>query len=63
MPTGTGSTPPSAPQGRTNVYATHGYTDIFARWLTGQGLNARVVATEFTGETLEDGDAADTANP
>jgi len=39
-----------------NIYVTHGYTDIFARWLTEQGHNAQVVPTEFTGETLDDGD-------
>lgn len=48
-----------AQTGAETIYATHGYTDIFARWLTEQGLNAQVVPTEFTGETLDqDGDGA-----
>lgn len=45
-----------------NIYVTHGYTDIFARWLKESGLNTEIVPTEFTGETLDaatdDGDAA-----
>lgn len=43
--------------GAERVFATHGYTDIFARWLTEQGFDAQVVPTEFTGETLDEGDA------
>lgn len=39
--------------GAENIYATHGYTDIFARWLNEQGYNAQVVPTEFTGESLD----------
>jgi putative mRNA 3-end processing factor len=33
--------------GAERVYVTHGYTDVFARWLCDQGLDARVLATEF----------------
>lgn len=33
--------------GAENIYATHGYTDIFARWLNTQGYNAQVLKTEF----------------
>ena len=44
--------------GADNIYVTHGYTDIFARWLTSQGYNAQVVPTEFTGDTLEEGAGA-----
>lgn len=40
--------------GAENVYVTHGYTDIFARWLRERGLNANVVQTEFEGEQPED---------
>ena len=40
--------------GAETIYATHGYTDIFARWLTEQGYDAHVVPTEFTGESLDD---------
>jgi putative mRNA 3-end processing factor len=37
-----------------NIYVTHGYTDIFARYLNAAGWNARVVPTEFGGEDAED---------
>ncbi len=40
-----------------NIYATHGYTEIFARWLNSAGYNAQVVPTEFGG----DDDEADAA--
>ncbi len=43
--------------GAENIYVTHGYTDIFTRWLTTQGLNAEVVPTEFEGETLDETEA------
>ncbi len=39
--------------GAENIYATHGYTDIFARWLSDQGYNAQVVPTEFGGDDDE----------
>ncbi|SFD45120.1 ligase-associated DNA damage response exonuclease [Roseivivax sediminis] len=42
--------------GAENIYATHGYTDIFARWMNSEGWNAEVVPTEFG--TDEDDDAA-----
>ena len=44
-----------AATGAENIYVTHGYTEIFARWLSEQGYNARIVPTEFTGEVLDDG--------
>lgn len=44
--------------GAERVFVTHGYTDIFARWLSEEGYDAQVVPTEFTGETLDDGDTA-----
>lgn len=34
-----------------NIYVTHGYTDIFARYLGELGLNAQVVPTEFGSDT------------
>ena len=40
--------------GAENIYPTHGYTDIFARWLNEEGYNAKPVPTEFTGETFEE---------
>ncbi len=36
--------------GASHIYVTHGYTDIFARWLQTQGYNAQVVQTDY-GET------------
>ncbi|MEM6758295.1 MAG: ligase-associated DNA damage response exonuclease [Pseudomonadota bacterium] len=33
-----------------NIYVTHGYTEIFSRYLNDQGLNAQVLQTEFGGE-------------
>lgn len=39
--------------GAEHIYVTHGYTDIFARYLTEQGWSAQVVPTEFEGETLD----------
>ena len=43
--------------GAENIYVTHGYTDIFTRYLNEQGYTARIVATEYEGEATE----ADTA--
>lgn len=37
--------------GADNIYVTHGYTDVFSRYLAEQGWNAQVVPTEFGGET------------
>lgn len=44
--------------GAENIYVTHGYTDIFTRWLNTQGLNAQIVPTEFEGETLDEAESA-----
>ncbi|MFP4570239.1 ligase-associated DNA damage response exonuclease [Rhodosalinus sp.] len=44
--------------GAERIFVTHGYTEIFSRWLTAQGWNAAIVPTEFGGETEDDGDAA-----
>jgi len=41
-----------------NIYVTHGYTDIFNRYLNENGWNAQVVPTQFEGET-PDKDAAE----
>ena len=35
------------------VWTTHGYSDVLARFLTDQGINARAIKTEFVGETLD----------
>ncbi|MEP2640548.1 ligase-associated DNA damage response exonuclease [Roseobacter sp.] len=39
--------------GAENIYVTHGYTDVFARYLSENGWNAQPVPTEFEGETLD----------
>ncbi|MBT8410677.1 MAG: ligase-associated DNA damage response exonuclease [Octadecabacter sp.] len=36
--------------GAERVFATHGYTSVFRRWLEDQGYDAQIVQTEFTGE-------------
>lgn len=46
-----------AQTGAENIYVTHGYTEIFARYLTEQGLNAQVLETEFGGDEAEEEDA------
>ena len=40
-----------------NIYVTHGYTDIFTRFLNDEGWQAKVVPTQFEGETLDQGEA------
>ncbi|MEM8731390.1 MAG: ligase-associated DNA damage response exonuclease [Pseudomonadota bacterium] len=42
-----------AQTGAETVFVTHGYTEIFRRWLETQGYDAQIVPTEFEGETLE----------
>ncbi|MEQ6248471.1 ligase-associated DNA damage response exonuclease [Sulfitobacter sp. HNIBRBA3233] len=44
-----------------NVYVTHGYTDVFARYLNENGWNAEVVPTQFEGESLDRSDDAEDA--
>ncbi len=39
--------------GAQKVYATHGYSEIFAHWLTTQGIEAHEVKTRFEGELAE----------
>ena len=41
--------------GATKIFATHGYTSIFQKWLTAQGYDAHIVSTAY------DGDDSDTA--
>ena len=43
--------------GAENIYVTHGYTEIFTHWLNEQGFRAKVIPTEFEGETLDAEDA------
>ena len=36
--------------GAERIFVTHGYTEIFCRWLTSQGYDAQIVPTEFGAE-------------
>lgn len=47
-----------AATGAENILVTHGYTDVFARWLRDRGYRALALETEFGGETHDDGDGA-----
>jgi putative mRNA 3-end processing factor len=40
--------------GADKVFATHGYTASFQKWLSEQGYDAHIVSTEYSGETAED---------
>lgn len=44
--------------GAENIYVTHGYTDIFARHLNENGWVSQVIPTQFSGEAIDDEDAA-----
>ena len=39
--------------GAEHIYVTHGYTDIYTKFLNGMGYKAKVVSTEYEGEALE----------
>ena len=39
--------------GAERVFVTHGYTDIFSRYLNSLGYDAAIVKTEYTGDELE----------
>jgi putative mRNA 3-end processing factor len=43
--------------GAEHIYVTHGYTDVFARYLRENGWQAQVVPTEFGGDDSEEGAA------
>ncbi len=43
-----------AATGAERVFVTHGYTEIFTRWLREQGYDAYVVKTEYEGELTEE---------
>jgi putative mRNA 3-end processing factor len=45
--------------GAETVYLTHGYTDIFSKYLREQGLDCRIVETEFSGNDLDQGEAGE----
>jgi putative mRNA 3-end processing factor len=40
--------------GAEEVWVTHGFTDIYARWLNEQGVVARPIETRFKSETIEE---------
>ena len=44
--------------GAEKVFVTHGYTDIFARWLNEAGYQSAVVSTEYEGEAADTEEAA-----
>ena len=39
--------------GAERIFATHGYTSIFRRWLSDQGYDAAIVETEYEGESVD----------
>ena len=45
--------------GATKVFATHGYTSAFQRWLKEQGYDAHVVSTDYHGESLDNAEEAE----
>ena len=49
-----------AATGASRVYVTHGYTAIFGRWLAEQGYDARILHTEYEGESLDAPETAET---
>lgn len=44
------------------VFVTHGYTDIFSKYLSSVGYDAGIVKTEYTGDELVVADAQETAD-
>lgn len=42
-----------AATGAERIFVTHGYTEVFSRWLEQQGLESHVIKTKFEGELLE----------
>ncbi len=49
--------------GATRIFATHGYTAAFRRWLEAEGYDAQVVATEYQGEEPDAADPGDIIEP
>ena len=47
-----------AATGADRVLATHGYTEVFSRWLRDQGYDAGILETEFSGDTEDTDNAA-----
>ncbi|MBU0861492.1 MAG: DNA ligase-associated DEXH box helicase, partial [Alphaproteobacteria bacterium] len=42
--------------GATKIFATHGYTAAFQRWLAEEGYDAHIVSTEYSGEQVDEAD-------
>lgn len=42
--------------GAERIFVTHGYTAVFSKWLNEQGYDAKIVETEFDGESLDQGE-------
>ncbi len=40
--------------GAENIYVTHGYTDVFSKWLSSKGYHSEVVPSRFTGTSVDD---------
>ncbi|MFZ3580809.1 ligase-associated DNA damage response exonuclease [Loktanella sp. DJP18] len=40
--------------GATKIFATHGYTSAFQRWLADEGYDAHIVSTEYSGESIDE---------
>ncbi len=49
--------------GAERVFATHGYTQVFCKWLKEQGYDAGIVETEFEGENLDQATEQTTDQP
>jgi putative mRNA 3-end processing factor len=45
--------------GAERIFVTHGYTDVFSRWLTEQGYEASIVSTEYSDDSLEQAEVAE----
>ncbi|WP_371061256.1 ligase-associated DNA damage response exonuclease [Rhodosalinus sp. 5P4] len=44
--------------GAEKIFVTHGYTEIFSRWLSAEGFDARIVPTQFGGEAEDEAEVA-----
>jgi putative mRNA 3-end processing factor len=47
-----------AATGASQIFVTHGYTDVFAKWLNEKGITAREVKTRYGDEQVEQNEAA-----
>jgi putative mRNA 3-end processing factor len=45
--------------GATKIFATHGYTGAFQKWLASQGYDAHIVSTDYQGEGFDQADEAE----